>query len=284
MSTMTNDQTSLASTRSEGRPDVWQSTVESRPVSLTGAMRAEWVKFRSLKSSWLLLAATVVGMIVLAFVIAWNTRDPSPGIDLEDVIASSTLQGFHLGELLLGALGVLVVTAEYSSGTIRTTLVALPRRLPVLWAKLLVVTPIVVVTMLVTVLAAFLGSQALLGQYREAFSLSDPGALRAVVGTALYLGALTAFGAAIGWIVRSTPGALVTYLGLVLVLPGITGLLLGSFGQSVSKYLPTEAGTSLITSVQLPDLLTPTQGALVLLAWVAGSLAVAAVILRRRDA
>ena len=282
MSTTSDDATSLMTDQPSAPP--WQSCVASRPVSLSGAMRAEWVKFRSLKSTWLILAATVIGIIVLALVIAWNTRNPGPGLDLEDTIASATLQGFHLGELLLGALGVLVVTAEYSSGTIRTSLVALPRRLPVLWAKLLVITPLVFVVMLLTVLAAFLGSQALLAQYRPAFSLSDPGVLRAVVGTALYLAALTALGGAIGWIVRSTPGALVTYLGLILVLPGITGLLLGSFGQTISKYLPSEAGTSLITSAQLPDLLTPTQGGLVLLAWVAGALAIAAVALRRRDA
>ena len=283
MSTVTSNQDTVPADGPTRRRE-WRSAVSSQPVSLGGAMRAEWVKFRSLKSSWLLLAATVVGLVALAFVIAWNTRNPGPGLDPEDVVGSATLQGFHLGELLLGALGVLVVTAEYSSGTIRTTLVALPRRLPVLWAKLTVVTPIVVVTMLVTVVAAFLGSQALLGQYRDAYSLSDPGVLRAVVGTALYLGALTALGGAIGWIVRSTPGALVSYLGLVLVLPGIAMLLLGSFGQSVAKYLPSEAGTSLITSAQLPDLLTPTQGGLVLLAWVVAAVAVAAVVLRRRDA
>ncbi len=265
-------------------PDHWESSVSSRPVSLAGAMKSEWVKFRSLKTSWMLLGATVVGLVGLSLVIAYLTRSPSPGVDAEDVAASATLQGFHIGELLLGALGVLAVTAEYSSGTIRTTLQSVPRRLPVLWAKQLVITSIVVVTMLVAVFTAFWVSQALLGQYRPGSSLSDPGALRAVVGTALYLGALTALGVAIGWIVRSTPGALVTYLGLVLVLPGIAGSLLGSFGQTVSKYLPTEAGASLVSSFQPPDVLRPTAGALVLVAWVVGAVAVAAVLLRRRDA
>ncbi len=262
----------------------WKSTISNRPVSLTGAMRSEWVKFRSLKTSWMLLGATVVGLVGMSLVIAYLTRSPAPGVDAEDVAASATLQGFHIGELLLGALGVLLVTAEYSSGTIRTTLQSVPRRLPVLWAKQLVITAVVVVTMLVTVFAAFWASQALLGQYRPGSSLSDPGALRAVLGIALYLGALTALGMAIGWIVRSTPGALVAYLGLVLVLPGITGTLLGSFGKTVSKYLPTEAGSSLVSSFQPPDALSPTAGALVLVAWIVGAVAVAAVLLRRRDA
>lgn len=262
----------------------WHSTVASQPVSLRGAMNAEWVKFRSLKSSWLILASAFLSLIVIALVIAYNTRNPGHGLAPEDLASSATLQGFHLSELLLGALGVLVVTAEYSSGTIRTSLVGVPRRLPVLWAKLVVVTPLVIVTMLIAAFVAFLSSQALLAHYRPAASLSDPGTLRAVIGTAFYLGALTALGGAIGWIVRSTPGALVTYLGLTLVVPVIVGNLMGSFGRSVAKYLPSESGMSLVTSVRLPDLLGPTAGGLVLAAWVAASIAVAAVLLRRRDA
>jgi len=262
----------------------WRSAVQSQPVSLGRAMTAEWVKFRSLKSSWLILASALVGLIAIALAIAYNTRNPGPGLDPEDLAVSATLQGFHLGELLLGALGVLVVTAEYSSGTIRTTLVAVPRRLPVLWAKFLVVIPLVTATMLIGAFVAFVSSQALLAHYRPAASLSDPGALRAVIGTAIYLGALTTLGSAIGWMVRSTPGALVTYLGLTLVVPVIVGNLLGSFGRSVAKYLPSEAGMSFVTSVRLPDLLSPTAGAFVLAAWVVLSVAVAAVVLRRRDA
>lgn len=261
----------------------WRSTLSSGPVSLGGAMKAEWVKFRSLRSTWALLASTVVGLIALAFVVAYNTRNPA-GIQAEDLAASATLQGYHLGELLLGSLGVLVVTAEYSSGTIRNTLVAVPRRLPVLWAKLLVISPIVIVTMLAATFAAFFAAQAFLSQYRVGASLTDPGALRAVVFTAVYLGALTALGSAIGWIVRSTPGALVTYLGVVLVLPPMVSTLFGSVGSTVAKFLPSEAGTSLVSSASLPNMLSPTAGGLVLLAWLVGTSAIAVTVLLRRDA
>lgn len=278
------DQASSSQSATLASASGWHSTVPSKPVSLPRAMVAEWVKFRSLKSSWLILASAFVALIAIALVLAYNTRNPGPGTDPEDVALSATLQGFHLGELLLGALGVLVVTAEYATGTLRATLVAVPKRLPVLWAKLLVITPLVTVTMLVSSFIAFLSSQALLAHYRAAWSLSDPAALRVVIGTALYLGALTALGGAIGWMVRSTPGALVTYLGLTLVVPVIVGNLMGSFGRAVAKYLPSEAGSSFITSVRLPDLLAPSAGAVVLLAWVVGTIAVAAVLLRRRDA
>ena len=262
----------------------FEPTVASDAVSLRGALRSEWVKFRSLRSSWLLLIAGAVGLVVLALVIGWNTRHLGGGLDPEDYAASSTLQGFHLGELLLGALGVLLVSGEYATGTIRATLVAVPRRLPVLWAKLLLTAPLVTVTMLASSFVAFLASQALISHYRAAFSLGDPGVLRAVIGTGVYLGAATVLGSAIAWIVRSTPGALVTYLGLLLVLPVITGNLLGSWGRTVAKFLPSEAGTSMLTSVRLPDLLSPAESALVLAAWVILAVALGALTLARKDA
>jgi ABC-2 type transport system permease protein len=262
----------------------FRSSVQTAPVSLRGALASEWVKFRSLRSSWLLLLAGALGLVVLALIIGYNTRHLGPGMDPEDYAATSTLQGFHLDELLLGALGVLLVSGEYATGTIRATLVAVPRRLPVLWAKLLLIAPLVTLTMLASSLVAFVSSQALISHYRASASLGDPGVLRAVLGTGVYLGAITLIGAGIGWIVRSTPGALVTYLGLLLVLPVITGNLLGSWGRAIAKFLPSEAGMSILTSVRLPDLLSPASSAIVLAVWVVVTVAVAAVVLSRRDA
>jgi ABC-2 type transport system permease protein len=273
--------TTQATPAAEAR--TFRSTVASDPVSLRSAFVSEWVKFRSLRSSWLLLVAGAVGLIVLALIIGYNTRHLGSGMDPEDYAGSSTLQGFHLGELLLGALGVLLVSGEYATGTIRATLVAVPRRLPVLWAKLLLIAPLVTVTMLASSFVAFLSSQALISHYRPSFSLSDPGVLRAVIGTGIYLGAVTLLGAAIGWIVRSTPGALVSYLGLLLVLPVITGNLLGSWGKTIAKFLPSEAGTSILTSVRLPDLLSPTESAFLLAGWVVLAVAAGALTLTRRD-
>ena len=262
----------------------YESNVSSSAVSFTGAVRSEWVKFRTLRSSWLLLLAAALGLVILALVIGYNTRHLGAGMDPEDYAATSTLQGYHLAELLLGALGVLLVSGEYASGTIRATLVAVPRRLPVLWAKFAVMAPLVTVTMVASAVVAFVSSQALISHYRHSFSLGDPGVTRAVIGTGVYLGAVTVIGAALGWIVRSTPGALVTYLGLLLVLPVITGNLLGSWGRTLAQFLPSEAGMSILTSVRLPDLLSPSASALVLAAWVAGTVALAAITLGRRDA
>ena len=107
---------------------------------------SEWLKFRSLRSTLLVLAAAVVGMIAFGAIIAFNTRNPA-GLDPEDVVASGPLQGYYLGQLLMGALGVLVVSGEYSTGMIRATLAAVPRRVPVLVAKALVFTVVVGVAM-----------------------------------------------------------------------------------------------------------------------------------------
>ena len=107
---------------------------------------SEWLKFRSLRSTLLVLAAAVVGMVAFGAIIAFNTRNPA-GVDPEDLVASGPLQGYYLGQLLMGALGVLVVSGEYSSGMIRATLAAVPRRRPVLVAKAVVFTVVVGVAM-----------------------------------------------------------------------------------------------------------------------------------------
>jgi ABC-type transport system involved in multi-copper enzyme maturation permease subunit len=257
----------------------------AQPVTLRRVIRSEWIKFWTLRSTWAVLGAAVVGMLVLAVVVAYNTRHLTSNLQANDIAPSSTLQGYFLGELLIGALGVLFVSGEYSTGMIRSTLVAVPRRLPVLWAKLVVFVTITAVSMVTVSIVAFVSAQALLSHYRTGFSLSDPGVLRVVIGTGVYLTLVGMIGAALGWIVRSTPGALVTYFAIVLVLPVLFGDALGNWGKEVAQFLPGQAGASFSTSI--PDSsysLSPWVGLLVLAGWVAVALAIAAGVLRRRDA
>jgi ABC-type transport system involved in multi-copper enzyme maturation permease subunit len=224
-------------------------------------------------------------MLVLAVVVAYNTRHLTSNLQANDIAPSSTLQGYFLGELLIGALGVLFVSGEYSTGMIRSTLVAVPRRLPVLWAKLVVFATITAVSMVTVSIVAFVSAQALLSHYRTGFSLTDPGVLRVVIGTGVYLTLVGMIGAALGWIVRSTPGALVTYFAIVLVLPVLFGDALGNWGKEVAQFLPGQAGASFSTSMPGSSYsLSPWVGLLVLAGWVAAALAIAAGVLRRRDA
>ena len=114
-------------------------------------------------------------MFVVALLVAYNTRHLTPNLQPDDIVPSSTLQGYYLGQLLMGALGVLFVSGEYSTGMIRSTLAAVPRRLPVLWAKLVVVVGVTLVSMTVMSLVAFLAAQRLLSPL-PARLLAEPAA------------------------------------------------------------------------------------------------------------
>jgi ABC-2 type transport system permease protein len=258
--------------------------VDSQPVNLRRTINAEWIKFRTLRSTLGVLAAAVVGMIVVALLVAYNTRHIGANIQPDDIVPSSTLQGYYLGQLLIGALGVLFVSGEYSTGMIRSTLAAVPKRLPVLWAKLIVFVAITAASMIAISLIAFVSAQGLISHYRTGYSLGDPGALRVVIGTGVYLTFIGVIGAMIGWIVRSTPGALVAYIALILVVPVIFGNVLGTWGKNIAQYLPSMAGGSFIRSLTESPSLSPWTGLGVFFVWVVAAIAIAALVLRRRDA
>jgi ABC-2 type transport system permease protein len=258
--------------------------VVSHPVTLRRVVSAEWIKFRTLRSTIAVLTAAVLGMVLIALLVAYNTRHITANLQPDDHVQSSTLQGYYLGQLLIGALGVLFVTGEYSTGMIRSTLAAVPTRLPVLWAKLVVFVATTAVAMVLSSLVAFLGAQAIIGHYRTGYSLGDPGVLRVVIGTGIYLTLIGVLGAALGWIVRSTPGALVAYIATILVLPVLFGSVLGSWGKHIAEFMPSNAGGSFVRSIRESPALSPWAGLAVLAAWAVVAVAVAAVQLRRRDA
>ena len=263
---------------------VARDSVPCSPVDLRRVIRSEWIKFRTLRSTVAVLALAVLGMVVIALLVAYNTRHLSASLDQNDIAPSATLQGYYLGQLLIGALGVLYVTGEYSTGMIRSTFAAVPTRIPVFWAKLVVFVSVTAVTMTVVSFVAYLISQALLAHFRTGFSLTDPGVLRVVIGTAVYLTFVGVIGAALGWIVRSTPGALVAYVAVVLVIPVLLGAAFGTVGKKIAEFTPTQAGAGFSTSIPDGPSLHPWIGLGVMAAWMVGFLVVAAVCLRRRDA
>jgi ABC-2 type transport system permease protein len=258
--------------------------VEAHPVTLTRVIRSETIKFRTLRSSWMVLGGAVLGMVAIGLIVAYNTRHLSPNLQPDDLTPSATLQGYYLGQLLIGALGVLFVSGEYSTGMIRSTLAAVPTRVPVLVAKAIVFTVITAVIMIVVSVIAFMAAQALIGHYRTGYSLADASALRVVLGTGAYLTLVGLVGGALGWIVRSTPGSLVAYFALMLVLPVLFGNVLGTWGKDIAEYLPSEAGRSFVSSLHQPHTLTPWTGLAVLVGWVILLQLVAVAQLRRRDA
>ena len=251
---------------------------------------AEWTKIRTVRStlwSLVLLVGLSLGFTALLVGLIAATWDDTPEADLAAITAdpvSFILGSGFFGQLVVCVLGVMVISSEYSTGMIRASLLAVPGRLPMLWAKALVFGVITLVAGLVVSFLSFFLGTAILGD-KVSVALGDDGVLRAVIGGGLYLAMLGLFSLAIGAIVRHTAGAITGVIGLVLVVGPLAMLLPGKIGDYVYGYLPSEAGY-LITSTSQgeDDLLTPWQGFGVFAAWTIVLLALAAFLLKRRDA
>ena len=251
-------------------------------VRITGprVVTAEWIKFHSTRSARWLLVGSVLS--VAAAGISPSLTVLLGGVPPHDVSADPTggaLSGVSFTQLLVGALGVLVVSSEYTTGLIRSTLVAVPRRFPVLWAKVVVVTAVTFAASLVTVVAAFLTAQAVLASAGVSVSLSGPGVLRALVGSALFLAVTAALGAGFGWLLRSTAGGLTALFAFLYVLP-----LLGLLVPAITAYLPSNVGAAVLQVGPATGSLPPWLGLGIYVAYAAVALATAASLLRRRDA
>jgi hypothetical protein len=198
-----------------------------------------------------------------------------------DPVATS-LGGVNLGQLVVGVLGVIIVTAEYSTGTIRSTLVAVPRRLPVLAGTAVVFGIATTAAMLVATFAAFLGGQALVGA--AGASLGQAGVLRAVIGAAVYLTGVGLLGLAAGAILRGTAAAIGVLFAGMYAVPALFPLLPHSWNDTVGPYLPSNAGMALMSTAHTAGTLAPPTGLAVFVGYILAMFAVAAILLRRRDA
>lgn len=251
-------------------------------------LRSEWLKFRSLRSSYIALAALVLGMIGFGVLFSAVTANRWPvmhaGAKLRFDPTGTSLQGFQLAQLIIGVLGVLLVSGEYSTGMIRATMSAAPTRLPVIWAKAAVFAVVTWVLATVTSFVSFFAGQALLSSQHIQTSLSAPDVLRAVFGTGLYLTVVGLLGVALGWIIRSTAGGVATLFGLLLVLPALGEALPDTWAQHVNPYLPSNAGQSVTAVHPDPGSLAPWQGFLVFCVYAVVGFVVAVVLVRRRDA
>ena len=182
-------------------------------------------------------------------------------------------------------LGVLVMSGEYTTGMIRSSLMAAPRRLPVLWAKVAVFGAVTFVLMLVTTLISFFAVQAIVAQRHLQHGIGDPGALRVVIGTALFLTVLGAMCVAFGTLLRSTAGGISLFVFLLFVLPGINAILPSSLSDSISPYLPLSAGTTVASATFDNAHHLSTWGGFALFAgYTVVAIAIAAITLLRRDA
>ena len=255
-------------------------------VTQMRVLHAEWTKLRTQPSAyWALLAAVI---LVIGFGLGYSllrvARPPHGAAIATFDPAAISLSGVELAQIAVGVLGVLLVTSEYSTGLIRTTFAAIPRRLPMLSGKAMLLAGAVTAISLPATFAAFAGGQSILSRQHLSVPLSQPGVLRAVAGSALYLALVGLLGLGLGALIRNAAGGIATLFGLLFGLPLVAGFLPGSMASDVTRYLPTGSGQA-VTMVQPdPTMLHPWTGFAVLCGYAAVLLAISAARMRRGDA
>jgi ABC-2 type transport system permease protein len=256
-----------------------------------GTLASEFTKIRSVRSTyWTLLVLLVVSVGIGAAITAgtaanWSHMAPQDRATF-DPTQASVAGLFYLGQLVIVVLGAMTLTAEYSTGMIRTSLTAMPRRTVVYVAKAAV---FAVVALVVTFVAAFISfflGQALLASTHDTATLSQPNVLRSVVGSALYVTLCGLFAFAIGAILRHTAGTITAVIGLLFVIPILVHLLPQSWYQDIQRWLPDAAGRALSVTVGPPPdhLFSAWSQFAVFAVYTAVLLVVGAVLFRKRDA
>jgi ABC-type transport system involved in multi-copper enzyme maturation permease subunit len=258
-------------------------------VSQLRIVRSEWTKLITLRSTlWSLFAAVVltIGLPLLFAAVTsshWGSMRPHERADRHPL--DIALAGVNLSQLAIGVLGVLVITGEYSTGMIRASLTAVPKRLPVLWAKTAVYAVVSFVLMVPSVLIAFFASQAILSKHDILqISFGHGGVARAVIGGALYLALLAVLTVALGTIVRNTAGGIAVFAAIFFVIPPLLNILPASWNNAISPYLPDAAGRSIFSLTHGAHELAPGPGLALFAGYCAVALAIAAAVLVRRDA
>jgi ABC-2 type transport system permease protein len=256
-------------------------------AGFTGALRSEFTKIRSVRSTyWTLITLVVVtiGIGALACVGAISRgADHGPGFDA----TQRSLAGLILGQLIIVVLGALTVTSEYSTGMIRTSLTVQPRRGTLLAAKGVIFFLVSLVTGLVASFVSFFIGQAILSSKHLGVSLGDPNVLRAVVGGALFLAVCGMLAFGLGTLLRHTAGAITASIGLLFVLFVLINFLPSSWQNHVDKWIPFNAGSQIWSTIPVhgdPPMFSPWTGFAVFTGYAVIAIVAGAVAFRKRDA
>lgn len=249
---------------------------------------SEWTKLHSLRSTRWSVGVGVLLTIGFSCLFAailssrWGHMSPQEQAGHHPLDVAQA--GINVGQLAIMVLGVLVITGEYSTGMIRASFTAVPKRLPVFWAKLGVFGVVTFLLMLPSVLIAFFASQAILSRHNILqISFSHGGVARAVIGGAVYLTLIGMFALALGAIVRNTAGGIATFVGLFFVIPPLLNVLPTSWQNAINPYIPNSAGRSIFQLTHSSHSLSPAGGLALFALYTAVAIAVAAVLLVRRD-
>ncbi|MFS4095371.1 ABC transporter permease [Streptomyces sp. AF1A] len=252
-------------------------------------LSSEWAKLWSLRSTWITLGLGLLFLVAFGVIAAVRYRFLTGSPRMSGEFARSTalslsLFGTNFAQLALGVLGVLVTAGEYATGVIRSTLAAVPRRLPVLWSKAAVYGLVALVVGTAGACVAFLVGSRIVSGTPAALSPGHAGVLRSLLGAGLYLGLVGVIGTALGALLRSVAGGIAVLVATLMLVPGLISLLPSSWQDDISPYLPSHAGESMFALTHDATTLTPGAGLLVLLGWTALALAGAAYRLLHSDA
>jgi ABC-2 type transport system permease protein len=248
-------------------------------------LASEWIKFTTLRSTWILLAVTTVltaGLpILFASVFGSLSAQRRAAIE-EGGLSGIVFNGLSLAQLIIGVLAVLFLSSEYTTGMIRSTMTAVPTRLPVLAAKALI---IAVVSYVITTVAVFIAvavAGPILASYGPGITVTGD-VLSSYLLAGVYVAGIALIGLALGELLRNSAGGITSLAGLIFVLPVVLELIPVDFFTQLGKYLPGSAGRHLYATTVPAGDLTQVQGGLVLAAWVVVLLAGAVVSMKRRD-
>ena len=264
-------------------------------ANLAGALRSEFTKIRSLRSTYWTLAALIVVSVGIGALFSFGhvqnlqQLHGTPGYagaaaDARHNAVAISLFGLLIGQLVIVVLGALTITSEYSTGMIRTSLSVLPKRNTFFAAKAVVFTTIALVVGEVTSFASFLVGQGILSSQHVNASLGQPGVLRAVVGGGLFLAVCGLLSYGIGALLRHTAGAITTSIGLLFVAYILSGFLPSNWAVHVDKWIPFNAGGAIWERVSSQNMFAPWTGFAVFCCYAAAAVAGGLILFRNRNA
>ncbi|WEO76956.1 ABC transporter permease subunit [Cryobacterium sp. SO2] len=256
-------------------------------LSFGGILRSEWIKLRSVRSTIWSYATVIVisfGMAALMSASLDLAGTEVPAAAQATFLAQAATFGVFFGQLVVAVLGVLAISGEYSTGMIRSSITATPQRLPVLAAKAVVIFVCTFVVGLISTVGSFFVAAPILAGKGISAALTDPDLLLPLLGGALYLALVSVFALGVGAILRGSAGGIAAALGVILLLPIVLSMIPAQWATDLSPYLLSNAGLASFGLDLGSAGFEVWQNVLIVLGWVAVSLAGAAVLLKRRDA
>lgn len=258
----------------------------ARPVNFWRVVRSEFIKFRSLRTTWILLGSTVVVMVGLAALFALGvvqsagTENPIPPQFVKTIATSG---GIGFAMLIIASFGAVFIAGEYATGMIRSTMTAVPGRISPLVAKAVIMAIAAFLVGIVSAFIAFFVAQPILATQDMDFSLSTDGVIGSIFGGGLFLAIIAVLGLSIGALLRNTPASVVTVIGLLFVVSIIVELIPLDFFDDLLPYLPDQAGSQMTMIDTQGDTLNQWQGGLVCLAWAVVAHIAALILVKTRD-